>query len=130
MAKRKQKTWRRTFIKEWREYRNLTQERLAERIDRSPGLISKIENQQGPYTQQTLEAIAGALGCQPVDLLIRNPLDPISLAKEFCCAASLAVLNLITVSGSSVLPSPNRWVVEQPKPNLSPARMPGTLFGD
>lgn len=73
---RQKKQYRRTFIREWREYRNLSQERLAERIGKSPGLISQIENRKGPYTQETLEAIASALLCDPADLLIRNPLDP------------------------------------------------------
>lgn len=73
---RQKKQYRRTFIKEWREYRGLSQERLAERINRSPGLISQIENRVGPYTQETLEAIADALLCEPQDLLIRDPNDP------------------------------------------------------
>jgi len=73
---KKRRTYRRTFIRNWREYRNLTQERLADRIGRSVGLISLIEAGKSPYTQETLEALAGALGCEPVDLLIRNPPDP------------------------------------------------------
>jgi transcriptional regulator with XRE-family HTH domain len=73
---RMKKQYRRTFIKEWRTYRGLSQERLADRIGKSPGLISQIETRKGPYTQETLEAIADALLCEPVDLLIRNPLDP------------------------------------------------------
>lgn len=77
MAKpRPKKQYRRTFIREWREYRGISQERLAERIGRTPGLVSQVENQKGPYTQETLEAIADALMCEPVDLLVRNPLDP------------------------------------------------------
>ena len=51
----------RHFIREWRKFRNLTQERLAERIDKTHGLISQIENGDTDYTQSTLEALADAM---------------------------------------------------------------------
>lgn len=63
----------RHFIREWRKFRNLTQERLAERIDKTHGLISQIENGDTDYTQSTLEALADAMNCEPGDLLSRNP---------------------------------------------------------
>jgi transcriptional regulator with XRE-family HTH domain len=67
---------RRTFIKEWRKHRVLTQEQLAERVGMSPGNVSLIERGLQNYTQETLEAFAGALQCEVADLLIRNPTDP------------------------------------------------------
>lgn len=67
---------RRTFFREWREFRSLTQEQLAERLDVSVGLISQLENRKVNYTQATLEALAQALNCEPADLLIRDPSDP------------------------------------------------------
>lgn len=66
---------RRTFIKEWREYRGLSQEALGERLETSGGSISRIENGSQPYTQDTLEALAHALMTTPASLLIRNPKD-------------------------------------------------------
>ncbi len=66
---------RRTFLREWRKYRNLTQQQLADRIDASTGLISQIENGQTAYTQGTLEALADALQCEPADVLMRDPTD-------------------------------------------------------
>lgn len=72
----RKKQYRRTFIREWREFRGLSQERLAERVGMTPGLISQLETRKAPYNQPLLEAIADALLCDPVDLLIRNPLDP------------------------------------------------------
>jgi transcriptional regulator with XRE-family HTH domain len=39
------------FIKAWRKYRDITQERLAERIDATPGAISQLENGKINYTQ-------------------------------------------------------------------------------
>jgi transcriptional regulator with XRE-family HTH domain len=67
------KPWRRTFIKEWREFRGMTQTELGEAIERSGATISQLENQQSPYRQATLEAIARALGCTTGDLLHRAP---------------------------------------------------------
>ncbi len=64
---------RRHFIKEWRKYRGLTQEQLAERIGVAVSTISQLETMKQGYSQPTLEAIADALGCEPADLLMRNP---------------------------------------------------------
>jgi len=66
----------RHFIREWREYRGLSQDRLAERIGKSTATISQIENNRQGYTQSTLEALADALNTDPASLLMRNPLDP------------------------------------------------------
>lgn len=67
---------RRTFLKEWRKYRdNLTQERLAERADVSQGMISQLETGESDYTGELLEKLAYALRCEPADLIMRNPLD-------------------------------------------------------
>jgi transcriptional regulator with XRE-family HTH domain len=62
----------RTYIAEWRESRDMTQEELAEGINMSRSTLSKIETADSPYTQRTLEAIASVLKCKPYDLL-REP---------------------------------------------------------
>lgn len=64
------------FLKGWRKYRHLTQERLAERMDVDRTVISKIERGQVGYTQGFLEAAAQALSCTPGDLLVRDPSEP------------------------------------------------------
>lgn len=69
----------RHFIKQWREYRGLTQERLADRVDLSVGAISQLESGLVAYTQPTLEAIASALSCTAADLIMRDPTRPNSL---------------------------------------------------
>jgi transcriptional regulator with XRE-family HTH domain len=66
---------RRTFVTEWRRYRSLTQERLAERAGVSQGMISQLETGQSDYTGELLEKLADALECKPADLIMRNPLD-------------------------------------------------------
>lgn len=61
------------FIREWRKYRKLTQEELAEMVGLSNGAISQLETGRINYTQGTLEDIADALGCTAGDLLSRDP---------------------------------------------------------
>lgn len=64
---------RRHFIKEWRQHRGLTQDQLADRLDVSKASISRLESGRQPYTQDTLEALADALSCEPADLIMRDP---------------------------------------------------------
>jgi len=66
-------TRRRHFIKEWRQYRNLTQDKLADRLDISTASLSRLESGKQPYTQDVLEALADALSCEPADLIMRDP---------------------------------------------------------
>ncbi|RVQ08887.1 XRE family transcriptional regulator [Sinorhizobium meliloti] len=66
---------KRTFLKEWREYHNLSQEAAASLLNISRTLLSKIENAKSPYTQQLMENAAVAYGCEVADLIMRNPLD-------------------------------------------------------
>ena len=63
----------RHFIREWRKFRNLTLERLAERIDVTHGALSQLERGGTNYTQPMLEALADALQCTPGDLVTRPP---------------------------------------------------------
>ena len=56
------------FLREWRKFRGLSQERLAGRIDCSTGLISQLETGETNLSQETLAALAVALQCQPGDL--------------------------------------------------------------
>ena len=64
------------FLREWRRTRDLTQERLAERVGCSVALISMIERGERQYDQEFLEAAAEALNTTPDRLLRINPLDP------------------------------------------------------
>lgn len=63
----------RHFIREWRKFRLLTLERLAERIDVTHGALSQLERGETNYTQPMLEALADALQCTPGDLITRPP---------------------------------------------------------
>lgn len=72
----KRPRFRRTFIAQWREYRNLTQEQLAARLEMTQSHLSMLENGKRGYTQETLEAIADALQTDVASLLMRDPTDP------------------------------------------------------
>lgn len=63
----------RHYVKEWRKKRKLTQERLAERVDRSRGLISQIEIGETDLTEEMIYAIAHALNVDPGRLFDMNP---------------------------------------------------------
>lgn len=64
---------RRTFIKEWRKFRNLTQEALAERVGMVVSNIAQLEQGRQGYSQAGLEAIADALRCDAGQLLTVDP---------------------------------------------------------
>lgn len=68
--------WKPTHIRQWRKYRRYSQEVLAHLAHMSTGNLSQIERGNYPYSQDTLERLAAALGCEPADLLMRNPKDP------------------------------------------------------
>lgn len=72
----KSRELRPTFIKHWRKATGWSQTELGNEVGLSTATISQIENGNTGYTQANLEAIACALGCQVVDLLIRDPRDP------------------------------------------------------
>jgi transcriptional regulator with XRE-family HTH domain len=74
---RKQSTQRRSprhYVKQWREYRELTQEQLAERVGKSRGLISQIESGITDLTEEMIYALADAFNHTPGDVFRVNPL--------------------------------------------------------
>lgn len=64
------------YLKEWRKFRGLTQQRLADRIEMSKGYISQLEKGDAPYNQDLIEGLADALNCDPADLIMRDPTKP------------------------------------------------------
>lgn len=69
------RTRRRLYLAEWRKYRNLTQEQLAERTGITQGMVSQLETGRSDFSGNVLEMLAEALMCDPADLLMRNPTD-------------------------------------------------------
>lgn len=69
---------RRTFFKEWREFRGLTQDEALARlgvlgVDFSKPSISRMENGHQPYSEPILCALAEVYQCEPSDLISRDP---------------------------------------------------------
>lgn len=65
------------FLKEWRKFRELSQEQLAVRIGVSKGDISNWEKGKRRYNQDMLEALARALEIEsPGLLLLVDPTGP------------------------------------------------------
>lgn len=62
-------------LREWRKYRNLTQQQAAESLEIDYTTLSRIERGLIPYDQRLLEAAAELYGCDPADIVMRNPLD-------------------------------------------------------
>ena len=69
-------TQQRFFLREWRQHRQLTQEKLADRVGITKQHVSDLERSRRQYNQALLEAFAEALMCEPADLLVRDPTAP------------------------------------------------------
>lgn len=64
---------RRLFLKEWRKFRGMTQEALAEAAGMSIGNVNHLERANQNYTQEALESLAEALRCEPAHLIMVDP---------------------------------------------------------
>jgi transcriptional regulator with XRE-family HTH domain len=69
-------TYRRTYIRQWREVRERTLEDIADKIGITHASLSRIERGLQPYSQAILEAIAAELSTDVASLLTRDPTDP------------------------------------------------------
>ncbi len=71
------KTRKKTFLRQWRKKRNMSQADAAERLEIEQGTLSKIERGLLPYNQDFLEAAALIYGAhEPSDLLSIDPTEP------------------------------------------------------
>jgi transcriptional regulator with XRE-family HTH domain len=71
--------YRPIYLKQWRIYRNKTQEQVAAALGVSTPTISRIEKGTRQYTQEFLEAAADYLMTDPASLLMRDPSQPESI---------------------------------------------------
>lgn len=61
------------FFKEWRLYRDLTQEQALGRLGWSQSKISRIEQGKTPYNEDDLAAASVAYSCSVTDLIEVDP---------------------------------------------------------
>lgn len=66
----------RTFLRQWREYRDRSQDSVAETLEIDRSTISRVERGESPYDQDLLERLALIYGCEAHDMLSINPLAP------------------------------------------------------
>jgi transcriptional regulator with XRE-family HTH domain len=64
---------RRTFIRQWREHRGYSLDRLAGMVPMDKSNLSKVERGILPYNQEMLERLAESLMTDPASLLMRDP---------------------------------------------------------
>lgn len=71
----------RTYLKEWRNFRNLTQNQVVDRLTgfddpqlpQTGASLSRLENGKQPYSQRVLEALSDIYDCEPHQLIGHNP---------------------------------------------------------
>lgn len=65
-----------TFLRQWRRFKKLSQEKAADRVDVDRTTLGRIEKGELPYNQDFLEKLATAYGCEVPDLLSVDPTAP------------------------------------------------------
>jgi transcriptional regulator with XRE-family HTH domain len=69
-----------TYLKEWREYRRLSQAQALKALKYkgvacSKPSLSRLENGRQPYSEPILLALADLYQCEPADLISRRPAE-------------------------------------------------------
>jgi len=62
-----------TFIRQWRNHRGYSLDKLADMVPMDKSNLSKVERGILPYNQEMLERLADALMTDPASLLMRDP---------------------------------------------------------
>jgi transcriptional regulator with XRE-family HTH domain len=65
-----------TFLRAWRDFRKLSQEKAAGAADIDRTTLGRIEKGKAPYSQDILEKLAVAYQCSPADLISTEPGAP------------------------------------------------------
>ena len=61
------------YLKEWRKFRRMTQDKLAEAVDTSKSVISDLERGNLQLSPKWLRKLAPVLGTQPGHILDHDP---------------------------------------------------------
>lgn len=72
-----------TYMRDWREFRDITLEAAAPHFELTHGQLSKIERGKSPYNQRILETAAKLYGCSVLDLLTRKPDEAVDLFSAY-----------------------------------------------
>ena len=60
-------------IREWRKFRGLTLEQLADQTSFTVGALSQVETGRTGYSERLVEELAPILRCKPGDLISTDP---------------------------------------------------------
>ena len=63
----------RNYLRHWREFREMTQEELADKIGTTKAVISLLENEKRPLSSKWLRKLADVLDTQPGHILDHDP---------------------------------------------------------
>lgn len=77
------------FLKQWRDHRGLTQEKLGEMAGLTSSSISQIEHGKQGFSAESFLALCKALNCTPAELLAHDPSRPDSFWPLFQIAERL-----------------------------------------
>jgi len=69
----------RNYLREWRQFKKLTQEQLADKVGTTKAVISLLETEQRPLSSKWLRKLAEALGTTPGRIL---DVDPTEVSAE------------------------------------------------
>ncbi len=72
----------RNHLRDWRIYRGLTQEKLAEEVGTTKAVISLLETEKRPLSSKWLRKFAGALDTTPGRILDVNP-NEVGISGDF-----------------------------------------------
>ena len=61
------------YIREWRKWKGLSLEALADNVPMDKGNLSKVERGLLPYNQEMVERIAFIIGVEPASIIGRDP---------------------------------------------------------
>lgn len=91
-VKRPKRARRRTYLREWRKYRQMTLEQVAKILNFDHSSLQRLETGQTPYSQDHLEQLAEIYRCQPTDLISRDPNeDPVDMLRQWAQASPAAL---------------------------------------
>lgn len=63
----------RNYLRQWREFRKMNQDVLAEKVGTTKAVISLLENEKRPLSSKWLRKLAEALDTQPGHILDHDP---------------------------------------------------------
>lgn len=100
---------RRIYLKEWRAKAGYTLDQVVDRLvvmedpllPKTGASLSRLENRKQPYSERILEALADIYGCEPDDLIGRDPtkegqvIDLVRAMNERQQKQALAILSAL-----------------------------------